>query len=70
MKEIASSSQVSYFNDFDKELKRKLPVSVIGHISTMSLSSHRSYFNDFDKELQRKLHLAVMFYISMIFIRN
>ena len=57
--EIAPSSQVSYFNDFDKELYRKLPRAFVGQISMILIrncngdcpSSHVLYFNDFDKEL-------------------
>ena len=35
--EIARSSQVSYFNDFDKELYRKWPRAVVGQISLIGL---------------------------------
>ena len=63
VKEMAPSSYRSYVNDFDKELSRKLPIAVKGHVSMILIrnrkgnvkeiapSSYRSYVNGFDREL-------------------
>ena len=55
---MALSSHRSYFNDFDKELYRKGPLAVIGHISMILI------------ELQGKWSLAVIGHVSFILIRN
>ena len=55
---MSPNSHRIYFKDFDEEMKWKLPLAFIGHVSMLFIGnckgngpgSHRSYFDDFDKD--------------------